>query len=554
MKYRISLIFIIILAAFLRFYKLGSVPVGLHRDEAFLGYNAYSLLKTGREMSGDLLPIHFRSFLYSPGGYSYLAIPGVAIFDLNAFSTRFPSAFFGTLTVVVFYFLTKKLSTNNYLLSTSATLFVTVNPWHINLSRTATENTVVLFFVICGTYFYLSWLKNQKLIPLLFGILVFSCTLFIYQAPRAFVPLLLILLPISYWQSLPLRKRLTAFLPALVSLIIVGLIFISPTRGLRFQTVSIFGNGRTQLILDEQLREDGISRIDIYLSRLFHNKPLAYLTTFSQNYFAHWNYDFLFSDRGLPDRYRVPNVGLLLPIEILLIPLGFWTISRKNKSLTFVLLGWILIGPIGSALAFDDVPNLQRTLLTYPPLALFSAYGLVFMLSKINQLRLKYFLNTILVSVFVLQLSAYVHAYYIHQIVHHPWYRHEGYEKLITEVNQLKDKYEKIIVTNHESAPGIFFLFYNRFDPVKFITDNQSKQLLNFDRVNFAKYEFPEDPCPLKTAIDQLTGKITTTGKLGVLYVNFATCEIPKKARLIKEINRNDNSTVFRLLDLTNPL
>src|SRR5438034_626247 len=106
----ILLTLIIFLAFALRFYKLGSVPIGFHRDEAFLGYNAYSILKTGRDMTGHLLPIHLQSFLYSPAGYSYFAIPFIAIFGLNEFAVRFPSALFGSLTVLLTYFLVKAIS------------------------------------------------------------------------------------------------------------------------------------------------------------------------------------------------------------------------------------------------------------------------------------------------------------------------------------------------------------------------------------------------------------------------------------------------------------
>ena len=97
-------ILIILVGVILRFYRLGEVPRGFHRDEAFLGYNGYSILQTGKDMSGNRLPLHLESFIYSPAGYSYFSIPFIKIFGLNEFSTRAASAFFGTLTVLVTYF------------------------------------------------------------------------------------------------------------------------------------------------------------------------------------------------------------------------------------------------------------------------------------------------------------------------------------------------------------------------------------------------------------------------------------------------------------------
>src|SRR5574341_2097623 len=108
-KSLILLILIVLIAAILRFYRLGEVPIGVHRDEAFLGYNAYSILKTGKDMNNIRLPLHLKSFLYSPAGYSYATIPFIALFGLNAFSIRFASALFGALTILLTYFLVGQL-------------------------------------------------------------------------------------------------------------------------------------------------------------------------------------------------------------------------------------------------------------------------------------------------------------------------------------------------------------------------------------------------------------------------------------------------------------
>ena len=104
------LLTIITLAAFLRFYKLGTNPPGLYWDEAVMGYDAYSILKTGKDHHGVTLPLFFESFGdWKLPGYHYLLIPSISIFGLNEFAVRFPSALLGTLTVFLTYFLTKKL-------------------------------------------------------------------------------------------------------------------------------------------------------------------------------------------------------------------------------------------------------------------------------------------------------------------------------------------------------------------------------------------------------------------------------------------------------------
>jgi len=97
--YLIALFIIMVLGLFLRLYKVASMPP-LNADEAALGYNAYSLIQTGRDEHGNSWPIHFQSFNdYKPGGYVYLILPMVYFFGLNAISVRLVSVFLGVLSV-----------------------------------------------------------------------------------------------------------------------------------------------------------------------------------------------------------------------------------------------------------------------------------------------------------------------------------------------------------------------------------------------------------------------------------------------------------------------
>ena len=67
------------LALVLRVWALGQVPPGIDADEAALGYNAYSLLKTGRDEYGVPHPLVFESFGdYKRPVYFYFAIPSIA--------------------------------------------------------------------------------------------------------------------------------------------------------------------------------------------------------------------------------------------------------------------------------------------------------------------------------------------------------------------------------------------------------------------------------------------------------------------------------------------
>src|SRR3989344_8165914 len=107
-----SIIFgcIILLSIVLRFYQLGINPPSLDWDEASIGYNAYSILKTCADEYGNRLPLSFRSFDdYKPPVYIYLTVISVALFGLTEFAARFPTAVIGVLAVIVVYCLVQEL-------------------------------------------------------------------------------------------------------------------------------------------------------------------------------------------------------------------------------------------------------------------------------------------------------------------------------------------------------------------------------------------------------------------------------------------------------------
>lgn len=546
---------IMFLGGFLRFYKLGETPIGLHRDEAFLGYNAYSLLKTAKDMNGIVVPLHLKSFLYSPAGYSYASIPFIAAFGLNAFSVRFASALFGTLTILVTYFLVKEFYKHGYLALLSA-LLLAVSPWHLNLSRTATENTLAVFFITLGTLLYLLWHKNQRFIILLASFVSFAISLFIYQAPRAFLPLFIPVLLLLYRT----RSRLPFLLFCLTILFPLFLIFRSPALALRFQTVNLFSTEETQLQIDEALREDGVTNQARIISRAFHNKPIAYGQQFLQNYFSHFSYPFLFTDKGLPDRYRIPNQGLLYLVELPFLLTGLYALFRNRTQYSWLILSWIFLAPIGSALAFDDVPNLQRTLLIFPALSIAVALGFIQWFNWLAKAKTPFirlparhrytqalaggFAYLFIPLLFIFGVTNYFHAYYVHQPVHRPWSRHEGYQALVATINALLPDYQKAIITDRQSAPTIFFLFFGKHDPAIFQAQTSTSTFPDYDRIAFSNYEFSQEECPLR---EKKTGQ-GHTGEQNVLYVNFGTCKPVEGAKELEVIRRGDSSIVFRIL------
>src|SRR3989344_1501138 len=83
---------IILIAFVLRFWQLGNVPPSPDWDEVSLGYNALSIMQTGKDEYGQSLPVILRSFDdYKPALYTYLVIPFIKVFGLTTLAVRLPS-------------------------------------------------------------------------------------------------------------------------------------------------------------------------------------------------------------------------------------------------------------------------------------------------------------------------------------------------------------------------------------------------------------------------------------------------------------------------------
>lgn len=540
------LLLLIIIGAILRLYNLENVPVGFHADEAYFGYNAYSLFNTGKDITGHVLPLHLESFLYSPAGYAYLIIPFIAFFDLTPLAVRLPGALFGIATLPLLYFLVKKLfadAPSNKWIALAATLLFTISPWHINLSRVSAENVVVTFLLCLGVLLYLYWVTSQKTLYVLLAFIAFSSTYLFYQAPRAFLPLFLISLVLLTLKQIPGRKY-TVVGTSYLLLIVLPVLFIlsSHTLSYRIKMLSIFEFPKTQALIEEAIVEDGLSRQPALIARIFHNKPAGYATEVFDTYMKHFSYEFLFTDQGLPARYKVHNVGLLYLFELPLLLAGVYTIVRRRSKAGIICISWILLGVVGSALTYDDVPNLQRTLLILPALQTISGLGAVVLLRKLNK---KVFPVALFISLFVVVLfvSYYLHQYYVHQLIHKPIYRQEGYKELVGTVNKRLPEYKYASITTRYASPLIMFMFYTRYDPATFqkeINEHPHNYLTeDFSKNNLNKYHFFTDECSDKEKLEKR-----------VLYVDLGSCEVPQQTvNVLDEIKRGDGGTVFRVLE-----
>ena len=146
------IIFVVILitAIFSRGYKLNSLPVGIHVDEAGMAYDAYCLATNGTDRWLNHFPVYLENF---GGGqsalYAYLAAVFVKVFGLNMISIRMPAFLLSIAAIILIYFTTKKEC--GVKSAQLVAFLITIMPWHIMASRWGLDCNLLAPMIIIST-------------------------------------------------------------------------------------------------------------------------------------------------------------------------------------------------------------------------------------------------------------------------------------------------------------------------------------------------------------------------------------------------------------------
>lgn len=502
----IALTIILLLAATLRFYKLGAVPTSLNADEAAIGYNAYSILKTGKDEYGKKLPLLFQSFDdYKMPVYVYLTVPGIALFGLDDFSVRLPSAVLGTLTVLLTYFLVTELFKHNgqetinnkqhdrllftdYCPMLSAALLA-ISPWHLQFSRSAYEANVAVFFNVLGIMLLMKAFKKSVLyIP---AFLALALSVWSYHSSRVFVPMIVAGYIIIYFREIIQHKKyigigLLLFIVICTPLLLLS---VSPKGLVRARGVSALGDtGALNRSISWRQTDE---TLDIPLSAIFHNRRLADVSTILKGYLTHFDLNFFFSEI-IQGKYHAPGIGLMYLWELPVLLYGLHVAASKKGKSKYLLFLWFFISPIAAA-PTRSLPHPVRTLVFLPTVQIFVAMGLLDLYQHLDRIKPLYrrIMGGIVCLIIFFSGLFYLHQYYIHMPVEYAPEWQYGHEQLVSTVKLMQDKFDKVIVSTSLDQPYIFFLYYLKYDPNKYLTSGGTKSgKFDEERNAFDIYEF----------------------------------------------------------------
>ena len=167
------------LGCFLRFYHLTRLPDGLNQDEASIGYEAFSLAFYGVDRYGNPFPVY--PITWGSGGGSplliYLTALSFKLFGVSIFVLRGTVAFFGCLTLPLFYLLVKEAKSSLSGLQSSPTGLPS-SPTGLQSSPTGLQSSPVgllgmLLLAIAPWHILLTrWTLDYGLIPFTFGLAI----------------------------------------------------------------------------------------------------------------------------------------------------------------------------------------------------------------------------------------------------------------------------------------------------------------------------------------------------------------------------------------------
>lgn len=369
LKYKyISIISIIFLAVFFRFFLIGSVPPGLYPDVAVNGmdavgamedndYNIFYPANNGREgLYINLLALSFKAF-------------GVGLWQL-----RFVGAIIGVLSVLGIYLLGKELFNRN--VGLFASLFMASSLWAVNFSRIGFRAVMVPLLLVWGSLFIFKGFKEKKPLYYVLSAVMFGLGFHTYIAYKAAVLILVfmfgykVLLEKGFFKEQWFRVGIFSVTIAIVALPILYYEQTNKGDAARTGQVSVFSEEVNQGSLIKTLAVTTFKGLGMYN---FYGDPNA-----RHNY------------KYLPALNPIVGIafliGLFASIRLMLAKLK----KRDDEFFdhTFILVAFLIM-MLPSILTEEGMPHSLRAIGTMPFAFLFAGLGADRLFSKKRKIKLR---------------------------------------------------------------------------------------------------------------------------------------------------------------------
>lgn len=535
------LIFLVILTLgiLLRLISLGEYPVGFFRDEAALGYNAYSIWKTDSDEYGVSLPLVFRSFeVFFLPAYSYLSAPIVGILGLNEWSTRLLSAISGIAALLLIYLITFEIWKNRKI-ALIVVFVLAISPWHVFYSRGALEGNLALTVFSAG---FLFWLKFQAKVRVKFfflSILFFALSMYCYQSERFVVPLFGVAAAVfSYKKLLPVSNKL--ILP-----ICIVFIILLPLLSLTFRPSGYHRALGVSIFSDERRLPGSVDGTGLLINNELYLRTKQ-ITALYLSYFSPRN---LFSEGDFDKQRSVEKFSVFYSFMLPFLLIGIISVVKRKIIGEKLLLIWAILAPIPAALTTDPF-HTYRSLMLYMPLSIFIGFGIFKGFGYFKKHSVIYIVA--LISISLINLSLFLYSFAVLTPATRASFWDFGYKEIVSFINSRSD-YQEVRVDDPTTESYIHFLFFGHVDPnyyhsaVKKFIDPRQYYYGSAEEIRppgFGKFVFRPVDWPTER------GNSDTIFVMKAERLPPSEFETDPKIELLKEIRYPNGITAFRIVKI----
>jgi 4-amino-4-deoxy-L-arabinose transferase-like glycosyltransferase len=326
----------------LRVARLDTMPPALGQDEACDGYDAYSILTTGRDHHGNFLPIVMQGFNdYRMPLFQYSLVPLVGLFGLKSAVVRLGAALWGVADLIAITIVAGLML--GWPGAAAAALLGALMPWHLEISRYGIETSAASATISLAIAFFFLWLYRRRDLWLLLSGVSFGLSLYTYAISKALLPLLIGLLAILYWREL--RQSWVKALTAMA--IVFALALPQAVMTIRYST-EMQAEYRNLSLLSADTICPGCDSTQTKLA--VDSIPYLLVANFASNFTP--SFLFLTGDRGNHwTMLHPPNFGELLPEQAILVVLGLLALfNTRRRKIAILVLGWLMFAAVPATL------------------------------------------------------------------------------------------------------------------------------------------------------------------------------------------------------------
>jgi 4-amino-4-deoxy-L-arabinose transferase-like glycosyltransferase len=429
------LLAILAAAALLRLPRLASLPPGVIPDEAMGAYDAFSIVRTGRDQQGVWLPLFPRSTAGLHSLYQFLAVPSVALLGLGELATRLPAALAGVLTVALTFLLVRRDHGCNAGLFAAALL--AVSPWHTLTSRTGHEWVLLPLLAVAAVWLAARALAGQGS--------WLAAGLAAGAAPYTYTPLRLSLPLVYLGLALTRPRQVIAQRPGLARGVALAALVAAPAMAFA-------------------LSEQGLSRLGVVGIQA--GTRTEFVAEFARRYAASFWPAFSFSGAREPELHRLRSTGLLYAFEAPLIVLGALRALKQRRPDGLLFLCWLLAAPLSVSI-HKDAPDPILNLTSLPaPQALggIGAAAVLELVRRAGRMRVP-LLGAAALAVAIPVARMTLDLYRDFPVYAAPAWGH-GVREAVAEAEARRLAYDDVVVDGSEKLIFSLILFYTRYDPL----------------------------------------------------------------------------------------